>query len=91
MSDGHLKCSFCLPGIANTQLEVVVKTSVLSAGLGIHKSLLHLLQSVGACSVYLSSAPASHPAHSARWDGVELGRKGERPHGQGQVGFLLQL
>lgn len=90
-SENHLKCRFCLPGIANTQLEVVVESWVVSAGLGIHEPLLHLLQCIGASAIHLSFSPASHPAHSPRGDEVELGWKGERPHSQGQVGFLLQL
>lgn len=48
LSKDYLKYRFCLSGIAYTQLKIGVKIFKVCAGLGIHKSQLHLLQSVGA-------------------------------------------
>lgn len=80
----------CL-GIAHTQLEIVVKSREVAAGPGLHESQLHLLQSAGGWFLHTCSSPASHLAHSPGTDEGDMGWKGECPHGQGQVGFLLQL
>ena len=80
----------CL-GIAHTQLEIVVKSREVAAGPGLHESQLHLLQSAGGWFLHTCSSPASHLAHSPGMDEGDMGWKGECPHGQGQVGFLLQL